>query len=184
MLFHNRHTITIGRLARLLDSHDLALVKRVRVWLPRYLLARAFNRLMTELAETLNKSALEKEIESGILKTKIYNKAYNLYPALVDIVSISWDAKYREKVKDLTGIELNRLEDRDVLIQETKRLQDKYKELAVEQNKGDGVSFAQVIISTEIVLDLSISRDTLLYEFQYYMNAASEKLRQLEKANG
>jgi len=167
-----------------MDSQDIALVKRFPLWLPRIVLARAFQRLMLEVAGTLNKSALEQEIEGGVIKTKLYNKAYNLYPALVDIVFITWDDKHLEQIKEITGISLHKLEDREALIREMRRLQDKYKELTVEQEKGDGVSFAEVIISTEIVLDLSISRNTLLYEFEYYMKAASEKVRQLQKTVG
>lgn len=178
-MFHTRHTISIGRLAILLDNKDINLVKRWNIPMPKKLIQRAYEKLIVEVGETLNKSALEKEIESGVLKIKMYNKAYNLYPAMVDLCSISWDAKHRELIKEITGIELVKLEDREALIAETKRLQDKYKELSKAQPV-EGVSFAHIIISTEVVLDFSISRDIKLFEFQYYMKAASDKIKQME----
>jgi hypothetical protein len=180
-MFYNRHTISIGTLVRLMDNRDLRLVKRYRVWLPKFMLARAFERLMYEVAETLNKSALDQEIIGGVMRAKLYNKAFNLYPILLDIVSLTWDRKHLDMVYELTGIKMEKIEDRTALESEMKRLQDKYKELLIPQKDGEGMSFAQVIISTEIVLELNISRDTTLYEFQYYMKAATEKLRQLEK---
>lgn len=180
-MFHSRHTISIGRLARLMDSRDLALVKRYRIWIPKFMLVHPFERLMYEVAETLNKSALDQEVMNGVVKAKLYNKAFNLYPILLDIVSLTWDEKHLNMVYELTGIKLERLEDRAALEVEMKRLQDKYKELIAPTGEGEGMSFAQVIVSTEIVLELNISRDTTLYEFQYYMKAAAEKLKQLEK---
>lgn len=181
-MFHNRHTISIGRLAILMDSKDLNLTKRINIPLPEYFLKKAYDRLMREVAETLNKSALEKEIETGVLKTKLFNKAFTLYPALVELVHITWDKKHLDLIEELTGYKLTKLEDRETLIQETKRLQEKYRELQVEQ-KQEGVSFAQVIISTEIVLGMNLSRDIKLFEFQYYMKAASDKIKQYDKKN-
>jgi hypothetical protein len=163
-----------------MDSRDLNLVKRFKIPIPKILLQKAFNRLLKEVAETLNKSALEKEIESGILRTKLYNKAFNLYPALVQIVSLSWDQKHLDMIKEITGFELTKLEDRKVLIEETQRLQSKYREFIVEK-PSEGVSFTQVIVSVEIVLNMAISREIKLFEFQYYMKSASDKIKQLEK---
>jgi len=142
---------------------------------------KAFARLSTEIAETLNRSALEQEIQSGVLRAKIYNKAFNLYPALVNIVSLTWDEKHIKMIEELTGLKLTKLEDREGLVNEMRRLQDKYKEMEKENTSDGSVSFSQVIVSTEIVLELSISRKTTLSEFQYYMKAASEKLKQMEK---
>jgi hypothetical protein len=179
-MFHNRHTISIGEIAILMDSKDLNLIKRFNIPIPKRFLQKAFNRLMKEVAETLNKSALEKEIESGLFRTKLYNKAFNLYPALVQIVSMTWDQKHLDMIKEITGFALEKLDDRKILVEETQRLQAKYRELIV-QKPGEGVSFAQVIISTEIVLGYNISRDIKLFEFQYYMKSASDKIKQLEK---
>jgi hypothetical protein len=182
MLFHNRHTISIGRLAILMDSQNINLVKRVNIPVFKFMLAKAYNRLMVEIGETLNKSELHREIESGILKVKLYNKAFNLYPALIELCSLTWDQSHLDKIEEITGYKLQKLEDRKILIEEARRLQDKYKELLVEEKK-EGVSFAQVIISVEIVLGMNIDRNIKLYEFEYYMKAASEKIRQLEEAN-
>ena len=182
-MFHTKNTITIGRLARLIDTRELRLVKRFPIWVPRVLLLKAYARLTTEVAETLNRSALEQEIQSGVLRAKVYNKAFNLYPALVNLVSLTWDEKHLAMIEELTGLKLKKLEDRKALNVEMRRLQDKYKELAKEERSDGEVSFSQVIVSTEIVLELSISRETTLSEFQYYMKAASEKLKQYEKLN-
>jgi hypothetical protein len=179
-MFHNRYTISIGRLATLMDSRNLNLVKRFNMLVPKFMLEKPFRRLMKEVGETLNQSALQREIESGILKTKLFNKAFNLYPALCNIVSITWDQQHLDKVEEITGMKMLKLEDRQGLIDETKRLQDKYRELSVEHAK-EGVSFASVIISTEIVLGMNISREIKLFEFQHYMKAASDKIKQLEK---
>lgn len=179
MLFHTRHTINIGNLAIMLDAKDQSKVKRLNIPLPKKMVKKAYEKLLIEVNETLNKTALERELESGVLRVKLYNKAFNLYPALVTLVSLTWDQEHRDKIKEITGIELVKLEDRESLINETKRLQDKYKELIVKKSD-DGVSFSQVIISTEIVLDFSISRNIKLFEFQYYMKAASDKIKQLE----
>jgi len=180
-MFHNRYTISIGRLAMLVDSHDFNLVKRWKIYLPTFLLMKAYNRLMTQVSETLNKSALHEEIKNGLLKTKLFNKAYTLYPALCMLVSVTWDKKHLDMIKEITGFELKKLGDRETLIAETKRLQDKYKEYLITENSNDNVSFAHIIISTEIVLEMNISRDIKLYEFEYYLKAASDKIKQLEK---
>lgn len=182
MIFHSRHTITIGQLAILMDSHDYNLIRRIRIPIPKKLLKRAFWRLMKEVHETLNHSELEKEIESWILKTRLFNRAFNLYPAIVDIVSITWDKEHLNMIEELTGCRLTTLADREMLIVEMKRLQDKYSELmSVPVNEKEGVSFSKVIVSTEIVLNIAIPRTIKLFEFQYYMEQASDKIRQLQK---
>lgn len=178
-MFHNRHTISIGRLAVLMDSRDLNLVKRFNIPLPKFMLKKAFNRLMKDVSETLNKTALEKEIESGIIKTKLFNKAFNLYPAIITLLTICWDKEHLDKIEEITGYRLTKLEDREILINETKRLQDKYKELSVQQ-RSEGVSFVEVIVSTELILEMTLPRETKLYEFQYYMKKANDKIKQLE----
>jgi len=155
------------------------LVKRFNIPMPKSLIKKAYQSLMKEVAESLNKSALEKEIESTIFRTKLYNKAFNLYPALINLVQITWDQKHLDMIEEITGYKLTKIEDREVLLNETKRLQDKFRELSVK-TKEEGVSFAQVIIATEIVLEFNISRDIKLFEFQYYMKSASEKIKQME----
>ena len=135
---------------------------------------------MKEVNETLNKTALEKEIESGMFKVKLYNKAFTLYPSLVNITFMAWDQKHLDTIELLTGYKLEKLEDREVLIEEMKRLQSKYREITVEEKK-EGVSFYTVIIATEEVLGRSIDRGIKLFEFQGYMKQASEKIKQLEK---
>jgi hypothetical protein len=97
-------------------------------------------------------------------------------------VSISWDKKHLELIKEITGLELKKLEDRESLISEMKRLQDKYKEL-IKTEKSEGVAFAQIVVSTEIILEMNIDRNIKLYEFQYYMKAATEKIKQIERHN-
>jgi len=88
MLFHNKYTISIGKLGVLLDSQNINLVKRINIPMPKFLLSRAYSNLIVQVNETLNRTALNKEIETGILRTKLYNKAFNLYPALVEIKSL------------------------------------------------------------------------------------------------
>lgn len=182
MLFHSKRTITISRLIRVIDNHEIGLVKRVKFWLPRHLIVRAYENLMLEIAETLNKSALEQEIASGAIRVKLYNKAYNLYPALVDLVSITWDKEHLDKIEEITGLKLRKLEDRAFLVSEMKRLQDKYKELAKTEKTDEGVPFAQIVASTEVILGMNISTEKTLQEFQYYMKIASDKIKQAEKA--
>ena len=60
--------------------------------------------------------------------------------------------------------------------------QDKYKEL-IKTEKSEGVAFAQIVVSTEIILEMNIDRNIKLYEFQYYMKAATEKIKQIERHN-
>jgi len=182
MLFHNKYTISIGKLGVLLDSQNINLVKRINIPMPKFLLSRAYSNLIVQVNETLNRTALNKEIETGILRTKLYNKAFNLYPALVDLCSITWDDKHLKKIEEITGLVLKKIEDRKFLIDETVRLQDKYRELLVEEKK-EGISFIQVIINVEIILDFKLDRNLKLYEFEYYMKMASDKIREIETAN-
>ena len=179
-MFHNRYTISIGQLTVLMDSGNMKLVKNTRLPLPVFMLRRAYARLLQEVAESINRTGLEQEIQSRIIRAKTFNKAYNLYPTLVNLISVTWDKKHLDLIKEITGLELKKLEDREYLIAEMKRLQDKYKEL-VKSERSEGVSFAQIIVSTEILLEMSIDRNIKLYEFEYYMKAANEKLKQIEK---
>ena len=166
-MFHNRYTISIsiGQLAILMDSHDLKLVRRVKIYIPKYFLKRAFKRLILEVNETLNKSALEKEIESGVVKIKLFNKAFNLYPALVELTGITWDQKHLDLIEEITGYKLQSIEDREILISETLRLQDKYREISVNHTP-EGISFYQVIVAVEDILGRAIDRNIKLFEFQ------------------
>jgi len=183
MIFHDKYTISIGRLAVLLDSQKYSLIKRVNIPLPKFILIKAYNKLMIEVNETLNKSSFEREIETGILRLKLYNKAFNLYPALIDICHITWDEVHLNKIEEITGIKLTTLKDREMLIAETERLQAKYRELIKQEHKEGGISFAELIISTEIILEMNISRDILLYEFEHYMKRATEKIQAMERIN-
>jgi hypothetical protein len=135
---------------------------------------------MIEVNETLNKSALEKEIETGIFKTKLFNKAFNLYPALVDLSSITWDKKHLDLIYEITGYRLEKLDDREILVSETKRLQDKFREIRPVKER-EGVSFFEVIISVESILNRNIDRSIKLFEFQGYMKQASDKIKLMEK---
>lgn len=182
MLFHNRYTISIGQLTVLMDSGNYRLASRTKIPIPRFWLKKAYLKLMQEVAESINKTGLQQEVEGGVIRAKLFNKAYNLYPALVNLVSISWDKKHLELIKEITGLELKKLEDRESLISEMKRLQDKYKEL-IKTEKSEGVAFAQIVVSTEIILEMNIDRNIKLYEFQYYMKAATEKIKQIERHN-
>ena len=165
-----------------METRELKLVSRVKFPLPGFMLKKGYKRLIREVGEVVNNTAVEREIESGILKAKTFNKAFVLYPALCDIVSITWDAEHLQKIEEITGMKLTKLKDREILFNETKRLQDKYKELIHSEPKEGGVSFSQIVISTELILDMQIDRNIRLYEFGYYLKAASEKLKQLEKA--
>jgi len=180
MLFHNKYTISIGRLAVMLDSQQKSLVKRINIPLPKRVMIKAYDKLLTEVNTTLNRSSFEQEVETGILRLKLYNKAFNLYPALVDLCHITWDSEHLKKIEEITGIKLSTLEDRKILIAETERLQAKYRELIKQNHKEGGISFAELIISTEIILELNIPRDILLYEFEHYMKRATDKLHALE----
>lgn len=182
MLFHTKRTISISRLIKVIDNHDAKLVKRVRFWLPGFMIARAYEALMLEIAETLNRSALEQEIASGAIRVKLYNKAFTLYPALVNLVSITWDKKHLDQIEEITGLKLQKLEDREFLIKETRRLQDKYKELQKTETKGEGLAFAHIVASTEVILGMNIDTNKTLEEFQYYMKIASDKVKQAEMA--
>jgi hypothetical protein len=166
-------------MAEMLDSGRHSLVKRWNIPLPKFMVIKAFNKLMYELAEVMNKTAIKQELETGVMRVKLYNKAFTLYPALIDLVTLKWDEETLRRVEDLTGYKLNNLDDLKVLVNETKRLQDKYKEYSVEAKKEGEMSFVQVIISVEIVLERTISRDTKLYEFEHYLKAANEKIKQL-----
>lgn len=180
MLFHNKYTISIGRMAILLESQDYKLIKRKNIPVPKKVLIRAYNRLIKEFNEVVNKSSINRAVESGILRLSIYNKAYNLYPLLILICQTTWDEKHLKMVEDITGYKLEKLEDREMLVNEMNRLKDKYHELLVEEKK-EGVSFVQVIISTEMILEEPISREIKLFEFEHYMKSASDKVAQLEK---
>jgi len=183
MLFHNKYTISIGRLAVMLDSQNYALIKRIRIPLPERMIMKAYNKLMDEVNEALNKTALEREIETGILRLKLYNKAFVLYPALLKTAKLTWDAEHLKIIEEITGYKLEKLEDREILIAEIDRLQAKYRELVSEKKSEGGVSFSELIISTEIILDREISRDILLYEFANYTHKATEKLQAMEHLN-
>jgi hypothetical protein len=187
-MFHNRHTISIGQLAVLMDSKDLSLVinrqskdyKLFRWFLTKKAITKAFNKLINEVNEVLNKSALQKEIELGIFKIKLYNKAFNLYPSLVNLTKITWDKKHMDLIEEITGYRLEKLEDRKIIIDETERLQGKFREF-LNEKKPEGVSFYEIIISVESILGHNIDRAIKLFEFQGYIKQASEKIKIWEK---
>jgi hypothetical protein len=65
MLFHNRYTISIGQLTVLMDSGNFKLASRTKLPLPGFWLKKAYLKLMQEVAESINKTGLQQEVEGG-----------------------------------------------------------------------------------------------------------------------
>jgi hypothetical protein len=166
-----------------MDSKDLSLVIRYKFFhwfITKKMLSKAYSKLINEVNEVLNKTALQEEIESGIFRVKLYNKAFNLYPSLVNLTKITWDRKHLDLIEEITGFKLEKIEDRKIIIDETERLQSKYREL-LNEKRTEGISFYEIIISVESIIGHNIDRSIKLFEFLGYMKQASEKIKLLEK---
>jgi len=175
------HKITIQKASVFFDTKD----GRVLSWLRPRRTARRFVVEFNRLFGGVDSSAM---LKKASFKLVLYNRAYNLYPALhAGIINALRGncqkslAVWFDRYKRTTGKEFLKVADLDTLKAEIERLQNKYKGIIdaeektqQSQSQEDTFDFDQLIIGVEQILQMSLPRSVTVAQFYKYYKKAVE----------
>ena len=202
-MIHTIYTMTIGRYGQLDKTQNAKLMRRWFNPLPVRLFRKSIDKFFTEVREIMGNDSdgkLMEEIDRAysinrMLQASILYDA--LYAALVikagcDIVLLLVDKDPKEieglqylkdEVKELTGIEINDMQDLLKLQLEMTRLADKFKEQFrdEEPDTGEKTSFIRGVMAVFSLMEMPYNDRMTLAEFAELKHLADDRRKQLEK---
>ena len=157
-MIHTLYTMTIGRYGQLDKTQDGRLLRRWYNPLPVSLFRKRIDKFFESVREALGEEGQDSELTDQIERLYMINKMLQmsvLYDALyavlvikagIDIALLLLDKEpsepknldfYKERVKELTGIEINEVTDIIKLRDEMTRMADKFKERFSDKEEPD-----------------------------------------------
>lgn len=166
----------------MLDKRNPRLALKVWLPLPGFLLKKGFARTIQSIVGCINEKELINTYLTDMSKIKLYNRAYNLYPALLMRLTARPDQQTFTMVRQITGLKIFTLKDTDKLVSEIKRMKDKIREfLPDDYERRAEVSLEKVVAATESLLGFSIDRKIKMYQFKELYNMSIEKAKMYER---
>jgi len=188
MLYHDRYSITLGRVSMMLDKGDINMTKRFPIPLPRRWTEEAYSYMMITITMMMGKREIGIKANEQLLKISMYNKINNILPALFYGLTISKTppAEMMEYFKNQYGHYPKSSQDFDLILQDIKRLSGKYAEIFADVKaetpaKEAKLNFEKLILSLEITLERAIDRNCKLYQLEQFYEAAVERVKAQEK---
>ena len=204
-MIHTIYTMTLGRYGQLDRTQNAKLMRRWFNPLPVRLFRKSIDKFFSEVREIMgsdNDHELNEEIDRAysinqMLQVSILYDA--LYAALVikagvDILLLLADKDPKEiknldylksEVKELTGIEINEMQDLLKLRDEMTRLSDKFSERFNQKDKepGEKSSFMQnVMIVCDLAANGNYNSKMTLSEFADLKKVADEKRKIMQRS--
>ncbi len=191
MLFHDKYTFTIGRIAKMFDTGDINLVKSVRFWLPKRLIARAYYKFYEEFNILFNEKSVKTLQKDRFLILKSYNRTELFLTAMYKGLTLPHSNKNDKKLKQMYleefGRECKTQADIDFILNRIdfyrEKRNDKVKEIEEKNKTENKQSFYEVIANVENVLGLTINESMNLNAFVIRYKLALTKIKQLETNN-
>ena len=173
-LFYNIYTMNLGRCSLLFETKNIRLI--CKIWLPKMLTIKAYNRFMLEFSEYFNKRSLDQITNSRAMKLFLYNRVNNLYPSLYNWLLLMPDKEAKEFFRELFLKDYENAEDLYLIKNEIKRLSKKLKALLIEPVKETETKFSDIIANVQMITGATIDRKMKLYEFKSYFDKARETI--------
>ena len=202
-MIHTIYTMTLGRYGQLDKTQNAGLMRRWFNPLPIGLFRKSIDKFFEEVREIMggdNDNELNEEIDRAysinqMLQVSILYDA--LYAALVikaagDIILLLADKDPKEiknldylksEVKELTGIEINEMQDLLKLRSEMTRLSDKFTERFKQDEKepSEKTSFMRGVMAVFSLMEMPYNNDMTISEFAELKHLADDRRKQLEK---
>lgn len=171
---HDINTLSISKLGLMLETGDTAVLLK-SIWLPRFVYAKKARAFMEAFEGLFSSHERNKFAQQELIKTTMYNRLL--------LCKIFLDAHY---LKRLNNVMLNWYEsefrttevDVDRVVQRAKFYESKIKQYAKAAPEADdkkAVSWDAVVISTELILEITIDRDISVREFKSYYDQAVQR---------
>jgi len=200
-MIHTIYTMTIGRYGQLDKTKDAKLMRRWFNPLPVGLFRKSIDKFFADVHQILGGDnnelmdqvdraySINKMLQLSILYDALY--AAMVIKAGVDIALLLLDkdpkeieklSYFKEQVRELTGIEINEIQDITKLRDEMTRLADKFKErFPDKEEEGEAVSFYRGVMAVFSLMEMPYSDKMTLAEFAELKLLADDRRKQLEK---
>lgn len=202
-MIHSIHTMTVGRYIKLDKTGDDKLLRRWFNPFPVKWFDDSIQRFFDDVREVFDaddaSNSLYERGEQLYMVNKILKMSI-LYDALYAIMvthtqlklmllSLDKPAKkienfeyFKQQVKELTGITIEKVSDLIRLKKEIDRTTDKFKERWPDGDVSDEkTSFAEVALSVFSLMEMPYNERMTLYEYGALKNLADKKVKHLEK---
>ena len=181
MILHSPYTITIERTSLYFETLD-----------PSYLVFLGFGGIVSRYAE---KRFIEKFNElfskegqrvlttDDDMKRLIFNRAYNLLPALHEGLKVGMQVKAKKSIKKDLRVLFNLYKeefgetfkgDLEPLKTEIGRLRRKLRGFKIEEAPSEKFDFEEIVVNTEMILNQHINRQLKLFQFKKYFDRAAK----------
>lgn len=192
-LFHNKYSITIGRLSEMIDTQNPRLVCVHSRHLPKAAVKRAYMRFIADYEQMFagSSSVMHRaETQKVLMWHKVETILPLLYQGLLYTPNEYFLSVYEEFFGDAPNIEDNEqmVAALKKVLREKERLRAYYRERFETPQKqkeitDEGITFEDIIINTELVLEKPLSRELKLYQFKKYFDLALEIARKRKNEN-
>ncbi len=181
-LLRDKYSLTLSEVSIMFETNDMSVLK-TRRWVPRWALRHHFRRFMLEFSELFNPAEVEEMVTADLMRLRITNRVNNLLHPLYMGLLLSDRKDFRDLYFELFGKKYNGKEDLKVILSEIDRMRSKMSEYtqAGTARTGAAVAFEDVITYVEVVLERSLPRDMLLFQFKHQYDLAVLRARELEK---
>lgn len=183
MIFHNIHSITIGRFMNMEESDNNRLILKMPIPLPKKLLIKFRSKLNIEFNKLINKREVIQLYEDGVHKTSLILRFEQIIPSLYNALFLHWtttgemteDEELLFAYKEICGRELKTFEDIEYLKKKQKDLKEKYDELYPEKKQTEKISMTRIVHLVEQNSPHPIDRNCKLYELAGFIELSKER---------
>lgn len=184
-MIYNIYTISLERTSLLFETGRPRYLVRFGAYPGRFLNGQ-FEKFKVEFNKLFNQNKTINELSMGMTLMKMYNRAYNLLPALQKAILYTDETdRSFEIYKRYFGKEMKTIQDYNHIQAEIDRLKTKIKEMQASNKKdeGDGsdFSFEKIISNVETILGQPIDRKMKLYAFKHKYDTALKRAKDYEK---
>lgn len=184
-MIYDIYTISLERTSLLFETGKHRYLVRFGAY-PRRYLKRQFEKFNTQFNHLFNQNKTLNELSLSMTLLKMYNRAYNLLPALQKSILYTDETDRPFAVYErYFGKKMQSVDDFKKIGVEIERLKKKIKELEKAKSKDeqdvDKFSFEKIISNVETILGQSIDRQMKLYAFKHKYDTAIKKARDYEK---
>jgi hypothetical protein len=185
MIFKNKYDLSLNDVSLLFERNDLSILKLSK-FIPWFLVRKYYAAFILEFTDMFNPKEVSELIDQDMIRFKIANRVtLVLYPLYIGLM-LSNAEGFKKIYKDMFGRPYNGIEDLKVIVNEIDRLKGKIKEMGTPEQMTQGrgkVSFEEVIIYVEAILDRGMDRNMKLYQFKFQYDLAIKRAKELEKIN-
>lgn len=183
MIFHSPYTITLEKTSLYFETLDPAYLCIFNTF---GLINRGGEKKFIEQFNKLfGADGLDALSDDKQMEMLIFNRAYNLLPAMHEGLRIGLQVKNQKKVRkslkylfemyhEEFGKKFKSFDDLKRIKTEINRLKSKLKNFKIQDAKPQKFDFEEVVVNTELLLGQQIDRSLKLFQFKKYFDRAAK----------